>query len=74
MDFYFLLKQVLPANTFKFIYRFLENIFERNEEMLRLWKEAQELLTSEDSKQFRALPAVEVETVFGEIIANHGFG
>jgi len=46
---------------------------QRNDEMLRLRRQAQELLTSEAGAKLRKRRAVEVETVFGEIKWNHGF-
>jgi transposase len=46
---------------------------QRNDEMLRLRRQAQTLLTSEEGKKLRKRRAVEVETVFGEIKSNHGF-
>jgi transposase len=46
---------------------------QRNEEMIRLRKKAQELLTSEEGRKLRKRRAVEVETVFGELKGNHGF-
>ncbi len=46
---------------------------QRNEEMLRLRRQARERLTSESGTVLRKRRAVEVETVFGEIKGNHGF-
>lgn len=46
---------------------------QRNEEMLRLRRQARERLTSESGMVLRKRRAVEVETVFGQIKANHGF-
>lgn len=50
-----------------------ERSIQRNEELLRLRKQARELLSSEPGKSLRKRRAVEVETVFGEIKANRGF-
>jgi len=46
---------------------------QRNEELLRLRRQAQSRLISDDGKVLRKRRAVEVETVFGEVKANQGF-